>query len=266
MTTVPRKEVVFRLKLTAWFLSACASAALLVAFVPAVSAQEAAAPDAAQLLADISFLENIARLGLTADQVKALAPQATAVQEAFARDSTRRKTAMDAMAPALEKRRSLLLKGMDTPPEVQTELDKGFAALSDSGELLSKDMTDIGRQIQGVLNDEQTVLALGDGTWRLETVRGWSGDDFSELGEAYAGELAARDESGKLTTAKVLDVLKTARNMSDDEFSDSADELTRTLVPALISDCRDHPDRLADAFSYIRAPDLLQEMAAQGGK
>ena len=231
---------------------------------PAYAQEEAATEaetDVMQLLDDIGFLEGITRLDLTSDQVKALVPHVAAVHEAFSKADEDRRAALEAMRPTLEKRRDLLIKGMVTPADLENALDQGFAELAERNDQLAQEMARLGRQIQGILTDEQIVLALGDGAWLLETAKDWSDDDFDELAEAYASELAAQDPTGKLTVEEALAVLETAHGMPDEEFRESVDELVRTLAPALAQESREHPDRLADVFSYPRAPQLLQEMA-----
>jgi len=219
-----------------------------------------------QLQQDIDLLREFNRLELTKAQLQGLVAQVDALHEAMRARDAGRLDIMNQLQALLEEQRAALLRDESVPPAVSRQIDLQVEKLQAYDEESEKQLVKFAQPIKDLLKPEQLDILTWVSEARLQAIeyldwaRTMSDDDFKAEAEVNAEGLA---EKRDITKVEILDIYRTARAMSEEEYQRAKGQLADRLVPAFRDDSLPLDLVLIRRLQPDRVPIVLKEKLAQ---
>jgi hypothetical protein len=212
----------------------------------------------AALERDIQLLQEFNRLELTKDELTRLIEVVEEIQAFLDERETHRLDVLSRLTAQLEARREALLRDEPVPLAVSGQIEELRAELLDLDENTEQELlAKFALPIKQVLRPQQVDILTWIGEARaqaigyLEWAREMTDEEFSGEAGIVAESLA---EGRDITADKILEVLRTARELSATEYTAGQTMLADKLLPAVRDE--DVPEDLV-LVQRMRPPELL---------
>jgi len=215
---------------------------------------------------DIDLLQEFNRLQLTKEQLQGLIGQVDAIHEAMAARKVLRADILNRLQPLLEEQRGALLKDEPAPPAVCQQIELQTDKLQEFDQATTTELLRFVGPVKDILKPEQLDILTWVSEARLQAaesldwIRTMSAEDFKAEAEVNAAGLA---ENRDITKEEILDIYRSARALSEEEWAQTKGRLADRLVPAFRDDSIPVDVVLVQRLQPDRVPIILKEKLAQ---